>query len=115
MNSRSSLWKRKFSICVGTAESGRKSRWKGLDRRVRGKWVSRSESSDAKTSRMVDALYTLESFVPLRPTLRDPTGAHIVGCLSSGERCTDKASPDSWERVDAAARRRGRSPSSITS
>ena len=28
---------------VGTAESGRKSWWKGLDKRVWGKWVSRSD------------------------------------------------------------------------
>ena len=44
------------------------------------KWVS---YSDAKTSRMVDALYT-QSFVPPWYTLRDATGAHIVGCFSSG-------------------------------
>jgi hypothetical protein len=48
------------SSFVGTAESSTKPRWKSLDRRVGTEWVSQS---DAKTSRILDALYTLQSFV----------------------------------------------------
>ena len=85
MNSRSSLWTQRFSSFVGTAESSTKSRWKGLDKHAGAEWVSRP---DAKTSKIVDALYTLQGLVPTWHTLQDATEAHIVVASLLGERCT---------------------------
>ena len=48
-------------------------------------WVSRS---DAKTSKIVDALYMLQGLVPTWHTLRDATAAHIIVASLLGERCT---------------------------
>ena len=86
MNSRSSVCAQKLSSFVGIAESGTKSRWKGLGKRVGEKWVSQS---DAKTSRMVDALFTLKIFLPRGTRCRMQPERILLAVSLLGERCTD--------------------------
>ena len=52
--------------------------WKSLNKHIGAEGVSQS---DGKTSRIVDAPYTLQGLVPTSHTLRDTAVADIVGYI----------------------------------